>query len=733
VFNTRIPLRAVIVTGIYPPDIGGPATHAHDLARAMRDRGHDVTVLTVGDGRAATRDDGVVAFARSAPWFVRMVRVARWLVRHRASFDVVYATGMQLPAVIGARLARRPVVVKVVGDPAWERGYRLGLTTFAFDEFQSRTPDSPRLRLMVGARNWWTRRANAVVTPSAYLQRVVRGWVDDERPVVVVPNGVRRAAVDAHGSTTAPGGTLRCTFVGRLIAAKRVDVLIDAVARVPGATLTVVGDGPALPELEAHAAATGAPVAFLGALAHDAALDTIASSDVFVSATEYEGLPHTMIEALVSGVPVVTSPVGGNEEVVVDGHNGRVVDPPTAERFATVLAQLRDDRDALTKLQHGARESAPQWEFSRCADRLVALFDRVARRPRAVFFGAGAQRHPSGGRKEQVLERYLDPVYVARGAGSATRLQRLRFYAFGSVAALTRASGRRPGVVVCQSPYEAAMVTCVAAMVPSRLRPRVVVEVHGDWRAASRLYGSATRRFVAPVTDRMAAWAVRRADRVRVVGSFTRRLVEDCGYRGEIDVYPAFTDYGMFLHDDAVMPPGEPTVLFVGTFARVKGVDVLLDAWPDIARQVPTARLRLVGDGPLRAPFERRYATRSDIEFVGTVGAPALSSLLDACSLLVLPSRTEGLGRVLLEAFARGRPVVASRVGGVTEVVTDSVTGLLVEPNDPDALARAVVSLLRDRELAARLGEGARRAAVERDPAAEFEGGVAALAKWAAP
>jgi glycosyltransferase involved in cell wall biosynthesis len=268
--------------------------------------------------------------------------------------------------------------------------------------------------------------------------------------------------------------------------------------------------------------------------------------------------------------------------------------------------------------------------------------------------------------------------------------------------------------------------------VPSRLRPRVVVEVHGDWRASTRLYGSVMRRFVAPVTDRMAAWAVRRADRVRVVGSFTRRLVEDCGYRGEIDVYPAFTDYGMFLHGDAVMPPREPTVLFVGTFARVKGIDVLLDAWPDITRQVPSARLRLVGDGPLRAPFERRYATRTDIEFVGTVGAPALSSLLDTCSLLVLPSRSEGLGRVVLEAFARGRPVVASRVGGVTDVVTDSVTGLLVEPNDPGALARAVVSLLRDREFAARLGEGARQAAIERDPAAEFEDGVAALATWAA-
>jgi glycosyltransferase involved in cell wall biosynthesis len=435
VFNTRIPRRVVICTGIYPPDIGGPATHARDLACELRGRGHDVTVITLRDARAPADDHGIVAFARSAPWFVRMGQVVRWLVAHRTSYDIVYATGMQLPAVLAARIARRPVVVKVVGDPAWERGSRLGLTAAGFDEFQRRPPGpwSLRLRLMVAVRNWWSRRADAVVTPSRYLQRVVQGWRGHGRGVIVVPNGVRRRT-SARDPAPAGGRALRCIFVGRLIAPKRVDVLVDAVARVPGATLTVVGDGPARRDLEAHAEAIGAPTTFLGALPHDATLDALARSDVFVSATEYEGLPHTMIEALVTGVPVVSSPAGGNQEVVVDGHNGIVVAPPTVGEYARVLAQLRDDRDRLAKLRHGARASAPQWEFTHCADRLEALFGTLGRRPRAVFFGAGAQRHPAGGRKAQVLERYLDPVYVARASGSATLLQRARFYGFGPVA-----------------------------------------------------------------------------------------------------------------------------------------------------------------------------------------------------------------------------------------------------------------------------------------------------------
>jgi glycosyltransferase involved in cell wall biosynthesis len=261
-----------------------------------------------------------------------------------------------------------------------------------------------------------------------------------------------------------------------------------------------------------------------------------------------------------------------------------------------------------------------------------------------------------------------------------------------------------------------------------------VVEVHGDWRASTRLYGSRARAAVAPLADRVAAWSLRRADRVRVIGTFARGLVDDIGYSGPLDVYPAFTEYDAFLHDDPVPAPQEPVVLFVGSFARVKGVDVLLDAWPEIAERVPAARMRLVGSGSLRRELERRSASNraaERVEFVGPVAPASLASIIDASSVLVLPSRSEGLGRVLLEAFARGRPVVASRVGGIPDVVSHNVNGLLVAPDDPHALADALVTLLSDDALARRLGTEARRAALEFDPLAEFEVGIANLARWA--
>jgi glycosyltransferase involved in cell wall biosynthesis len=133
-------MRVVIVTGIFPPDIGGPATHAGDLQDELAGRGHTAIVVSLTDSPHVDERADLVRYPRRWPWPLRLVAVTWWLVRHRRTYDVVYATGLHPAATAGARLARRPVVAKVVGDPAWERARRLGLLTTAFDEFQDQTP-----------------------------------------------------------------------------------------------------------------------------------------------------------------------------------------------------------------------------------------------------------------------------------------------------------------------------------------------------------------------------------------------------------------------------------------------------------------------------------------------------------------------------------------------------------------------------------------------------------------
>ncbi len=138
--------------------------------------------------------------------------------------------------------------------------------------------------------------------------------------------------------------------------------------------------------------------------------------------------------------------------------------------------------------------------------------------------------------------------------------------------------------------------------------------------------------------------------------------------------------------------PEPPTALFVGVLERYKNVDGLAAAWRRVADRVPDARLVVVGKGPLRGEVETLAAELPGrVELTEVLPPEGVAAALDDATLLVLPSRHEGLGRVVIEAFARGRGVVASRAGGVLDLVDDGVQGLLVDPEDTAGLADALV------------------------------------------
>jgi glycosyltransferase involved in cell wall biosynthesis len=159
--------------------------------------------------------------------------------------------------------------------------------------------------------------------------------------------------------------------------------------------------------------------------------------------------------------------------------------------------------------------------------------------------------------------------------------------------------------------------------------------------------------------------------------------------------------------------PGEAFVVAaLGRFVPIKGFDVLVSALRELAAAVPSARVVLVGDGPDRTALEaqaRALGVRGRLLLTGTM--PDVTVCLAAADVLAAPSRNEGMGRALVEAMALGLPVVGTDVGGIPVVVTDGETGRLVPPDDPLALATALIELGHDEALRAKLGATAARRA----------------------
>ena len=190
-----------------------------------------------------------------------------------------------------------------------------------------------------------------------------------------------------------------------------------------------------------------------------------------------------------------------------------------------------------------------------------------------------------------------------------------------------------------------------------------------------------------------------------------RLLLSDGVDEDRVHVIPPGVNPSLFdgPFEDPFAGVGRPRVLFVGRLAPQKGVRNLVAAAGLLEDM--SAQVLLVGDGPERPALEReaeRIGLGDRLHFLGFVAHDRLPAVLAHADLLVLPSLYEELGTVLLEAMQAGLPIVASKTGGIPDVIEDGVNGLLVPPGNPEALAHAIDRLLADRDLAYRLSEGAR-------------------------
>ncbi len=293
------------------------------------------------------------------------------------------------------------------------------------------------------------------------------------------------------------------------------------------------------------------------------------------------------------------------------------------------------------------------------------------------------------------------------------RLLPFCFVAAGMLAIWRHARRHRYDVIHVHWPLPLALLGWAA----QRARPA---------RLVTTFYGVELRwvKTAMPFLKPFLAWAARRSDRVVAISSYTADQLRELA-DVPIEVIPYTTSLPPApAPARAASPPGAPwTALSVGRLVERKGVTHLVDAVRLLWARGRDIRLVVVGDGPERSRLEqqiREHGLDHRVELRGQVSAEALQQAYAAADAFVLPAivdrrgDTEGLGVVLLEAMNQRVPVVASRIGGIPDIVEDGVSGLLVPPGDAAALAAALERLAREPDLAARLGDAGYRRLRER-------------------
>jgi glycosyltransferase involved in cell wall biosynthesis len=273
----------------------------------------------------------------------------------------------------------------------------------------------------------------------------------------------------------------------------------------------------------------------------------------------------------------------------------------------------------------------------------------------------------------------------------------------------------RTGILFSASPWSG--LGAAAARSLGRRRVRLSVRIQGS--TASRALLVRGSRLESRLIRAMERFVLRRADLIVPMGSFTSGIAEEAGVPSERIVELVFpTSWGgapAVGGDDERRDRGR--VVCAARLEPEKGIDVLLRAWSEVVSAAPNARLEIAGDGSQRPELERlaqALGLESHVCFRGWLSAGEMRGFFGRALAAVLPSRwEEGLGMALVEAGLAGCDLVGSDLGGIRDMVEHGSTGVLVPPDDPDALAEALRRSIAGPEAALKRGSAAREKALE--------------------
>lgn len=331
-------MNILIVSSIMPPDIGGPASYVPEIISRLK-KEHNFSVITFTKNPVEIPGIPIISVSQEGNSLFRQMRLFSKIRKLSEKSDLIYA---QDPLTVGLAsvLVGKPAVIKYVGDPAWEKAFGEGKTQKTLHEFL-KTPTPITL-----LTKFTLKLAKKIITPSNHLKSVIiKNYGIDTNKIFVIPNAVSSITNKRNFSIKK---TYTAVTIGRLVKWKNVAGIIEAVKNL-NIRLVIIGDGPELSNLKEIASKN---IIFKGRLSRKETFKELASSDVFILNSLYEGLPHTVLEAFSVGTPVIATDIPGTNEIAINGKTALTVSPNDSKALAQALTKLLSSpklREELTK------------------------------------------------------------------------------------------------------------------------------------------------------------------------------------------------------------------------------------------------------------------------------------------------------------------------------------------------------------------------------------------------
>lgn len=362
--------KLLIISGSFPPDSGGPASLLPNLIPVLMKNGYEVTVLTYGD-QADELPYRVVRISRKNNKIVTIGKLVWTALKLAKASDQIYSLDVYWPgfaAMIASKLLRKRQIARFTGDSAWETANNKSQTEKDVFEFQ-KDYLSLRNQLVKFFRDATLKNCRRVVTDSYFFKKLLISFGVKEERILVAHNSVEYLS--------APENFDREKFkrennlnekvilsVSRLVRRKAVDRVMAQLPRLKERageiTFVCIGGGPEYDNLKKQAAALaeacGLDVRLLGNLPRNQVVPWFLAADLFVNYSHWDGIAHTLVEALHFKTPVVASRAGGNVEIIEDGFNGLLVDFGDEEKLLNAMNKALTDQELIKKLKNNSRE-----------------------------------------------------------------------------------------------------------------------------------------------------------------------------------------------------------------------------------------------------------------------------------------------------------------------------------------------------------------------------------------